>query len=117
MEHKRLECAKRVLLSVLATVILSLIVVNVSIVQQSGVSENQIKLGSMEVTAETEKDCWGGIGSCAILTDVYNSGNGSVLMVYDCVNGNGNFCQEGFQEYINSNLVREELALINCPNK
>ena len=94
MKTKKLNRVKKVLLSVFATAILALIAVNVNLAQKNGELKSDVKLGSTETLAQSE---YGGSGGCSMDVSVLDWG--WLVVFYDCVEGNGNYCSEGMEQW------------------
>ena len=103
------------LLSISATAILALIAINVNIAND-GAMTVIVKLGSIEALSAGEigTDCWDGTpGACATRSTVLFSGD-DLYSIFECIMGDGIWCQEGFQCLSASGETTTEILSIHC---
>ena len=99
MENKNSIRVKKVLLSVLAIAILALIAVNVNLVKNGAIKAN-VKLEKLEALGDRE---YSGSGPCSTHVDYFDNINeNEILVTYDCHDGNGYQCVDGFEVWYNS---------------
>ena len=101
MKNKNLNQIKKALIGVSTVVIVALAVVNVHFAM-NGESIVNISLAGTESLANGEDPGSGGSGRCSTKMEAIHSSD-EYLITYDCADGNGDQCIDGFEVWYYSN--------------